>query len=202
MDLLIPIILSGIIGYIPYRILVYTGLISENNDKNDIFKMIIVSIETITVFYLTLGLYFNDFKIYQIIEEIPKSNLFMLFIYCFISLTFMTIIFNPIFIVQAQRLINVIRNILNLETIDFKDKRDELFNNNKKSVFVVVRNFDNEIISEGALRHFNNQKSELDLLEIQEVDFMVSELPHTSSNFDYHIIVDLKQQIKIEIYIP
>ncbi|WP_156874665.1 hypothetical protein [Staphylococcus succinus] len=200
MNLLISIVLSGIIGYIPYRILVYTGLLSENDDKNDVFKMILVSIETLIILYLSLGFYFNEYKINYIIEKIPNANFVGIFIYSFIAMVLMTGILNPLVILSMQYLINKIRTIFNLETITFIDKRDELFNNNKKPVFIVVRNFDDKIISEGALRHFNNQKSGFDLLEIQEMDLVVSELSHSSSNYDYHVILDLKQQIKIEIF--
>lgn len=200
MNLLISIILSGVIGYIPYRFLVYVGLLSENNDKNDVFKMILVSIETFITLYFSLGFYFNEYKINYIIEKIPNTNFVVLIIYLLIVLGLMALILNPLAILSMQYLINKIRHFINLESISFIDKRDELFNNNQNTVFVVVRNFDNKIISEGALRHFNNQKSGFDLLEIQEVEFVISDLPHTSSRYDYHVILDLKQQIKIEIF--
>ncbi len=54
MNLLITILLSGIIGYIPYRYLIYTSFISEKGNKNDIFKMIIFSIEVFLIGYIVI----------------------------------------------------------------------------------------------------------------------------------------------------
>lgn len=201
MNLLVSIILSGVIGYVPYRYLVYTGFISENNDKNDVFKMMIVSIETLIVIYLILGLYFNTYKLNLIVEKIPSANFIWLISLCFFVILIMTLLLNPIVIWLIQQLINLTRNILKLEKVSFIDRRDQLFNNNKNPVFIVIRNFEDLIISEGALRNYNNQKSDFDLLEIEKVDFNVSDLPHKSKNYDYHILVDLKKQIKIQLFL-
>ncbi|HCY6213452.1 ATPase [Staphylococcus aureus] len=203
MNLLITILLSGIIGYIPYRYLIYTSFISEKGNKNDIFKMIIFSIEVFLIGYIVI---ICSVKIHG--ENIPSNfanllpyfDLTNIFIIIFLILLF-TFLINPLIIIGSRYIINFTRKILKLEKICFKDKRDALFNNNKKSVFVIVKDFDNNIIKEGSIKNYTSQRSSIDILEIEKQDFKVSDLKLVPKKFEHHSLLDLNKQLIFEIYL-
>ncbi len=48
---------------------------------------------------------------------------------------------------------------MNLDCISLLDKRDKLFNNNGKPVFIVIKDFENRIIEEGELKTYNSAGS-------------------------------------------
>ncbi|MCG2123757.1 ATPase [Staphylococcus epidermidis] len=203
MNLLITILLSGIIGYLPYRYLIYTSFISEKGNKNDIFKMIIFSIEVFLIGYIVI---ICSVKIHG--ENIPSNfanllpyfDLLNIFIIITLILLF-TFLINPLLIIGSRYIINITRKILKLEKISFKDKRDALFNNNKKSVFVIVKDFDNNIIKEGSIKNYTSQRSSIDILEIEEEDFKVSDLKLIPKKFEHHSLLDLNKQLIFEIYL-
>lgn len=203
MNLLITILLSGIIGYLPYRYLIYTSFISEKGNKNDIFKMIIFSIEVFLIGYIVI---ICSVKIHG--ENIPSNfanllpyfDLLNIFIIITLILLF-TFLINPLLIIGSRYITNITRKILKLEKISFKDKRDALFNNNKKSVFVIVKDFDNNIIKEGSIKNYTSQRSSIDILEIEEEDFKVSDLKLIPKKFEHHSLLDLNKQLIFEIYL-
>ncbi|MBW5880603.1 ATPase, partial [Staphylococcus aureus] len=108
---------------------------------------------------------------------------------------------NPLIIIGSRYIINFTRKILKLEKICFKDKRDALFNNNKKSVFVIVKDFDNNIIKEGSIKNYTSQRSSIDILEIEKQDFKVSDLKLVPKKFEHHSLLDLNKQLIFEIYL-
>lgn len=203
MNLLITVLLSGIIGYLPYRYLIYTSFISEKGNKNDIFKMIIFSIEVFLIGYIVI---ICNIKIHG--ENIPSNfaillpyfNLLNIFIIITLILLF-TFLINPLLIIGFRYIINLTRKVLKLEKISFIDNRDALFNNNKKNVFVVVKDFDNNIIKEGSVKNYTNQRSSIDILEIEEKDFEVSDLKLIPKKFEHHSLLDLNKQLIFEIYL-
>lgn len=203
MNLLITVLLSGIIGYLPYRYLIYTSFISEKGNKNDIFKMIIFSIEVFLIGYIVI---ICNIKIHG--ENIPSNfanllpyfNLLNIFIIITLILLF-TFLINPLLIIGFRYIINLTRKILKLEKISFIDNRDELFNNNKKNVFVIVKDFDNNIIKEGSIKNYTSQRSSIDILEIEEKDFEVSDLKLIPKKFEHHSLLDLNKQLIFEIYL-
>lgn len=203
MNLLITVLLSGIIGYLPYRYLIYTSFISEKGNKNDIFKMIIFSIEVFLIGYIVI---ICNIKIHG--ENIPSNfailfpyfNLLNIFIIITLILLF-TFLINPLLIIGFRYIINLTRKVLKLEKISFIDNRDALFNNNKKNVFVVVKDFDNNIIKEGSVKNYTSQRSSIDILEIEEKDFEVSDLKLIPKKFEHHSLLDLNKQLIFEIYL-
>lgn len=203
MNLLITILLSGIIGYLPYRYLIYTSFISEKGNKNDVFKMIIFSIEVFLIGYIVI---ICSVKLHSgnipsnFANLLPYFNLLNIFIIIALILLF-TFLINPLLIIGSRYIINLTRKILKLEKISFIDKRDALFNNNKKIVFVVVKDFDNNIIKEGSIKNYTSQRSSIDILEIEEKDFEVSDLKLIPKKFEHHSLLDLNKQLIFEIYL-
>ncbi|HCD4354083.1 TPA: ATPase, partial [Staphylococcus aureus] len=98
-------------------------------------------------------------------------------------------------------LINETRKFMNLDCISLLDKRDKLFNNNGKPVFIVIKDFENRIIEEGELKTYNSAGSDFDLLEVERQDFKVSDLASNDELYIKHTLVDLKQQIKLDLYL-
>ena len=203
MNLLITVLLSGIIGYLPYRYLIYTSFISEKGNKNDIFKMIIFSIEVFLIGYIVI---ICNIKIHG--ENIPSNfaillpyfNLLNIFIIITLILLF-TFLINPLLIIGFRYIINLTRKVIKKKKISFIDNRDALFNNNKKNVFVVVKDFDNNIIKEGSVKNYTSQRSSIDILEIEEKDFEVSDLKLIPKKFEHHSLLDLNKQLIFEIYL-
>src|SRR5699024_2407444 len=113
MNLLITVLLSGIIAYLPYRYLIYTSFISEKGNKNDIFKMIIFSIEVFLIGYIVI---ICNIKIHG--ENIPSNfaillpyiNLLNIFIIITLILLF-TFLINPLLIIGFRYIINLTRKV-------------------------------------------------------------------------------------------
>src|SRR5699024_1709262 len=171
--------------------------------KNDIFKMIIFSIEVFLIGYIVI---ICNIKIHG--ENIPSNfaillpyfNLLNIFIIITLILLF-TFLINPLLIIGFRYIINLTRKVLKLEIISVIDNRDALFNNNKKNVFVVVKDFDNNIIKEGSVKNYTSQRSSIDILEIEEKDFEVSDLKLIPKKFEHHSLLDLNKQLIFEIYL-
>ncbi|MDM6605889.1 ATPase, partial [Staphylococcus aureus] len=73
-----------------------------------------------------------------------KANIWFLIIFVLTVL-----VFNPLIVKFIIWLINKTRKFMNLDCISLLDKRDKLFNNNGKPVFIVIKDFENRIIEEG-----------------------------------------------------
>ncbi|HCX9126273.1 TPA: ATPase, partial [Staphylococcus aureus] len=125
-----------------------------------------------------------------------KANIWFLIIFVLTVL-----VFNPLIVKFIIWLINKTRKFMNLDCISLLDKRDKLFNNNGKPVFIVIKDFENRIIEEGELKTYNSAGSDFDLLEVERQDFKVSDLPSNDELYIKHTLVDLKQQIKLDLYL-
>lgn len=198
-ELIIGLFLTGVIGYIPYRYLVLIGLVSENKNNLNIPVLLIFSIETILICYFTYSIFLGDRL--SDINNIPLMTLIGTTILFGIVFFVVVFILNPLFVIFSLKGINYTRNIMKLDPIISLDKRDKLINNDKKPVYIVIKNFDNVIIDEGELLTYNSPNSDFDLLEIKRQNFQVSNLPIDDEMYTKHIIIDIKQQIKLELYL-
>ncbi len=72
---------------------------------------------------------------------------------------------------------------------------------NGKPVFIVIKDFENRIIEEGELKTYNSAGSDFDLLEVERQDFKVSDSPSNHELYIKNTLVDLKQQIKLDLYL-
>lgn len=198
-ELIIGLFLTGVIGYIPYRYLVFIGLVSENKNNLNIPVLLIFSIETILICFFTYSIFLGDRL--SDINNIPLMALIGTTILFGIVFFVVVFILNPLFVIFSLKVINYTRNIMKLDPIISLDKRDKLINNDKKPVFIVIKNFDDVIIDEGELLTYNSSTSDFDLLEIKRQNFQVSNLPIDDEMYTKHIIIDIKQQIKLELYL-
>lgn len=194
------LLLTGFLGYIPYKYLTMIGLVSEKNKIINTPVLLIFSIETCLIWFYCF-IFFNnnvDLKNLNLIQLFTglKANIWFLFIFVLTVL-----VINPLIVKFIIWLINKTRKCMNLDCISLLDKRDKLFNNNGKPVFIVIKDFENRIIEEGELKTYNSAGSDFDLLEVERQNFKVSDLPSTDELYSKHTLIDLKQQIKLDLYL-
>lgn len=165
-QIITSLILTGFLGYIPYKYLVLIGLVSEDKKTINAPILLLFSVETIIIWYSVFALIYGNLDITNLYssKRITLVILLVAFIFSFILIIF---IVNPFIISSIFKLINITRIKLNLDRISVLDKRDKLFNNNRKPVFIVVKDFENKIINEGELITYNSSGSDFDLLEIK-----------------------------------
>lgn len=199
-QIITSLILTGFLGYIPYKYLVLIGLVSEDKKTINAPILLLFSVETIIIWYSVFALIYGNLDIINLYssKRITLVILLVAFIFSFILIIF---IVNPFIISSIFKLINITRIKLNLDRISVLDKRDKLFNNNRKPVFIVVKDFKNKIINEGELITYNSSGSDFDLLEIKPQKFKVSDLPYEDDYYTTHTIIDLKQNVKLELYL-
>lgn len=193
------LLLTGVLGYIPYKYLTMIGLVSEKNKIINTPVLLIFSIETCLIWFYTFIIFNNvDLKNLSLLQLLTglKANIWFLIIFVLTVL-----VFNPLIVKFIIWLINETRKFMNLDCISLLDKRDKLFNNNGKPVFIVIKDFENRIIEEGELKTYNSAGSDFDLLEVERQDFKVSDLPSNDELYIKHTLVDLKQQIKLDLYL-
>ncbi|HDE7240950.1 ATPase [Staphylococcus aureus] len=193
------LLLTGVLGYIPYKYLTMIGLVSEKNKIINTPVLLIFSIETCLIWFYTFIIFNNvDLKNLSLLQLLTglKANIWFLIIFVLTVL-----VFNPLIVKFIIWLINETRKFMNLDCISLLDKRDKLFNNNGKPVFIVIKDFENRIIEEGELKTYNSAGSDFDLLEVERQDFKVSDLPSNDEVYIKHTLVDLKQQIKLDLYL-
>ncbi|MBG1698005.1 ATPase, partial [Staphylococcus aureus] len=160
---------------------------------------LIFSIETCLIWFYTFIIFNNvDLKNLSLLQLLTglKANIWFLIIFVLTVL-----VFNPLIVKFIIWLINETRKFMNLDCISLLDKRDKLFNNNGKPVFIVIKDFENRIIEEGELKTYNSAGSDFDLLEVERQDFKVSDLASNDELYIKHTLVDLKQQIKLDLYL-
>ncbi|MEO4263057.1 ATPase [Staphylococcus aureus] len=194
------LLLTGVLGYIPYKYLTMIGLVSEKNKIINTPVLLTFSIETCLIWFYCF-IFFNsnvDLKNLNLLQLFTglKANIWFLFIFVLTVL-----VINPLIVKFIIWLINKTRKCMNLDCISLLDKRDKLFNNNGKPVFIVIKDFENRIIEEGELKTYNSAGSDFDLLEVERQDFKVSDLPSNDELYIKHTLVDLKQQIKLDLYL-
>lgn len=194
------LLLTGVLGYIPYKYLAMIGLVSEKNNSINTPILLLFSIQTVLLWYFTFLLFLGNNGINKL-KELYYVNLILptiTFIGVFLIVIFLL---NPLMINFAIKAINFTREKLKLDYMSILDKRDKLFNNNRKPVFIVLRNFENEIVNEGELLTYNSSTSDFDFLEIKKQNFSVSNLPDEDELYIKHTVVDLKQQIKMDLFL-
>ena len=199
-QILSGLFLSGVLGYIPYKYLSFIGLVSEKNKTINTPALLLFSVETFLIWYITFALFLGN----QGINHLNTINPWKLLIATIIFLiVFALMIFgiNVIVIKNIIKLINRTRKKLDLDDMSLLDKRDKLFNNNRNPVYVVVYDFDDKIIKQGELMAYNSSTSDFDLLEIKYQGFNVFNLPDEDELWEKHSLIDLKQQIKIDLYL-
>ncbi|HIE4089729.1 TPA: ATPase, partial [Staphylococcus aureus] len=155
--------------------------------------------ETCLIWFYTFIIFNNvDLKNLSLLQLLTglKANIWFLIIFVLTVL-----VFNPLIVKFIIWLINETRKFMNLDCISLLDKRDKLFNNNGKPVFIVIKDFENRIIEEGELKTYNSAGSDFDLLEVERQDFKVSDLASNDELYIKHTLVDLKQQIKLDLYL-
>ncbi|MDI1924365.1 ATPase [Staphylococcus aureus] len=194
------LLLTGVLGYIPYKYLTMIGLVSEKNKIINTPVLLTFSIETCLIWFYCF-IFFNsnvDLKNLNLLQLFTglKANIWFLFIFVLTVL-----VINPLIVKFIIWLINKTRKCMNLDCISLLDKRDKLFNNNGKPVFIVIKDFENRIIEEGELKTYNSAGSDFDLLEVERQDFKVSDLASNDELYIKHTLVDLKQQIKLDLYL-
>ena len=194
------LILTGFLGYIPYKYLVLIGLVSEDKQTINAPILLLFSVETIIIWCTAFAVVYGNIDISNLYtsEFIPLTKLSIVFTLLFILVIF---IFNPLIINSIIKLVNITRMKFKLDKMSILDKRDELFNNNRKPVFIVIRDFENKILNEGELITYNSSGSDFDLLEIKPQKFKVSNLPYEDDYYTTHTIIDLKQKVKLELYL-
>ena len=194
------LILTGFLGYIPYKYLVLIGLVSEDKQTINAPILLLFSVETIIIWCTAFAFVYGNIDISNLYtsEFITLTKLSIVFTLLFILVIF---IFNPLIINSIIKLVNITRMKFKLDKMSILDKRDELFNNNRKPVFIVIRDFENKILNEGELITYNSSGSDFDLLEIKPQKFKVSNLPYEDDYYTTHTIIDLKQKVKLELYL-
>ncbi|AYU54638.1 ATPase [Staphylococcus debuckii] len=194
------LILTGFLGYIPYKYLVLIGLVSEDKQTINAPILLLFSVETIIIWCTAFAVVYGNIDISNLYtsEFITLIKLSIVFTLLFILVIF---IFNPLIINSIIKLVNITRMKFKLDKMSILDKRDELFNNNRKPVFIVIRDFENKILNEGELITYNSSGSDFDLLEIKPQKFKVSNLPYEDDYYTTHTIIDLKQKVKLELYL-
>ncbi|HDV5854031.1 TPA: ATPase, partial [Staphylococcus aureus] len=94
-----------------------------------------------------------DLKNLNLIQLLTGLKANILFLFIFVLTVF---VFNPLIVKFIIWLINITRKFMKLDCISLLDKRDKLFNNNGKPVFIVIKDFENRIIEEGELKTYNS----------------------------------------------
>ncbi|HHQ7043194.1 TPA: ATPase, partial [Staphylococcus aureus] len=122
----------------------------------------IFSIETCLIWFYSFIIFNNvDLKNLNLIQLLTGLKANILFLFIFVLTVF---VFNPLIVKFIIWLINITRKFMKLDCISLLDKRDKLFNNNGKPVFIVIKDFENRIIEEGELKTYNSAGSDFDLL--------------------------------------
>ncbi|HCV8341290.1 TPA: ATPase, partial [Staphylococcus aureus] len=125
----------------------------------------IFSIETCLIWFYSFIIFNNvDLKNLNLIQLLTGLKANILFLFIFVLTVF---VFNPLIVKFIIWLINITRKFMKLDCISLLDKRDKLFNNNGKPVFIVIKDFENRIIEEGELKTYNSAGSDFDLLEVE-----------------------------------
>ncbi len=121
----------------------------------------IFSIETCLIWFYSFIIFNNvDLKNLNLIQLLTGLKANILFLFIFVLTVF---VFNPLIVKFIIWLINITRKFMKLDCISLLDKRDKLFNNNGKPVFIVIKDFENRIIEEGELKTYNSAGSDFDL---------------------------------------
>lgn len=190
------LLLTGVLGYIPYKYLTMIGLVSEKTRLSILLYYWFFLLKHVWYSFII----FNnvDLKNLNLIQLLTGLKANILFLFIFVLTVF---VFNPLIVKFIIWLINITRKFMKLDCISLLDKRDKLFNNNGKPVFIVIKDFENRIIEEGELKTYNSAGSDFDLLEVERQDFKVSDLPSNDELYIKHTLVDLKQQIKLDLYL-
>ncbi|HCX0202761.1 TPA: ATPase, partial [Staphylococcus aureus] len=114
----------------------------------------IFSIETCLIWFYSFIIFNNvDLKNLNLIQLLTGLKANILFLFIFVLTVF---VFNPLIVKFIIWLINITRKFMKLDCISLLDKRDKLFNNNGKPVFIVIKDFENRIIEEGELKTYNS----------------------------------------------
>lgn len=190
------LLLTGVLGYIPYKYLTMIGLVSEKKRLSILLYYWFFLLKHVWYGFII----FNnvDLKNLNLIQLLTGLKANILFLFIFVLTVF---VFNPLIVKFIIWLINITRKFMKLDCISLLDKRDKLFNNNGKPVFIVIKDFENRIIEEGELKTYNSAGSDFDLLEVERQDFKVSDLASNDELYIKHTLVDLKQQIKLDLYL-
>ncbi len=146
------------------------GLVSEKNKViNTPVLLTFFTIETCLIWFYSFIIFNNvDLKNLNLIQLLTGLKANILFLFIFVLTVF---VFNPLIVKFIIWLINITRKFMKLDCISLLDKRDKLFNNNGKPVFIVIKDFENRIIEEGELKTYNSAGSDFDLLEVERQDF-------------------------------
>ncbi|MDA3720554.1 ATPase, partial [Staphylococcus aureus] len=77
-----------------------------------------------------------DLKNLSLLQLLTGLKANILFLFIFVLTVF---VFNPLIVKFIIWLINITRKFMKLDCISLLDKRDKLFNNNGKPVFIVIK---------------------------------------------------------------
>ncbi|NGQ45433.1 ATPase, partial [Staphylococcus aureus] len=95
------------------------------------------SIETCLIWFYSFIIFNNvDLKNLNLIQLLTGLKANILFLFIFVLTVF---VFNPLIVKFIIWLINITRKFMKLDCISLLDKRDKLFNNNGKPVFIVIK---------------------------------------------------------------
>ncbi|HDA8200271.1 TPA: ATPase, partial [Staphylococcus aureus] len=101
------LLLTGVLGYIPYKYLTMIGLVSEKNKVINTPVLLIFSIETYLIWFYSFIIFNNvDLKNLNLIQLLTGLKANILFLFIFVLTVF---VFNPLIVKFIIWLINITR---------------------------------------------------------------------------------------------
>lgn len=197
MELVLLLITSGIPGFYTYYALSNKNIIYFNSDNKNVI-LGLFSIISILIFLLILSLFSGINNVQSLFENLLFTKICLALVTTIIITVFLTELIYPIIYLTYYNLMNMNRNNNSLSKTGILPIHINIYENSSNLVYVIVKNFSNEVISQGFLKDYSRKQNRNILLDQDFIDEFDSIKGAAKERFVY---IDFENECKLIYYL-